>query len=175
MKNITLRITTRTLSDRTPLQAGDTDITPLEETLILSSVEMVSPEMSDGADSDTIELTTDASMELSPDGRYTISYEETELSGMAGTVTKLTFLESDRTLLTVIREGTVNSTLVLEEGKFHTGLYETPVMPLDMTTRTHKLENTVTREGGVIRANYSLRIGGVTATHNVMTAEVLIR
>lgn len=175
MKRITLKITTRTIGDRTPPQAGDTDVTPLEETLILSSVEMVSPELPDDVDSDTMELITDATMEFDADGRCTIAYDETELSGMAGTRTVLTFLESERSLLSVIREGTLNSTIILEEGKYHTGLYDTPVMPLEMTTRTHRLENTVTPDGGSIRANYSLRIGGVTATHIIMTAEVLPR
>ena len=68
---------------------------------------------------------------------------------------------------------TVRSALVLQAGRFHTGTYETPVMPLDITTMTYSLTNTVTEEGGTITADYSLRIGGVTTTRTKLTAEVL--
>ncbi len=172
MKSITLKITTRTCGDRLPLQAGDTDITKEEEDVILASVEKIAPELPDDADVDTMELVTAATMDFSPDGRCTIAYRESELSGMEGTVTKLTFLDDDRRILSILREGTVNSALVLEVGKIHTGLYETPVMPLDIATRTYRLTNDVTATGGTIFAEYTLRIGAVTATRIRMTAEV---
>ena len=162
MKSITLKIITRTVGDRTPLQAGENGITKEEEDTILASVEKIAPELPEDEDVDTIELVTAATMDFDKDGRCTITYRESELSGMEGTVTKLTFLESDRSILTVLREGTVKSALVLEAGRIHTGLYETPVMPLDVATRTHRLENTVMRAGGEIFAVYTLRIGTVT-------------
>ncbi len=172
MRSITLKITTRTSGDRLPLQAGDTDVSKEQEDAILSSVEKIAPELPEDADTDTIELVTAATMDFDADGRCTISYRESELSGMEGTITKLTFLQSDRSLLTVLREGTVNSALVLEAGRIHTGQYVTPVMPLDIATRTYRLTNTVTKDGGTIFAEYSLRIGSVTATRIRMTAEV---
>ena len=173
MKSITLKITTRTYGDHMPPQAGDTDITKEEEDVILSSVEKIAPELPEDSDTDTIELVTVATMDFDADGRCTIAYRESELSGMEGTVTKLTFLTGDRSILTVLREGTVNSALVLEAGKIHTGQYLTPVMPLDIATRTYRLENSITAAGGTIYAEYSLRIGAVTATCIRMTAVVL--
>lgn len=173
MKSITLKIITTRRGDYVPPQAGDTAITPEQENIILDSVEQVSPEPPDTDGEDTMELVTAATMDFSPDGRCTIRYEESELSGMEGTVTKMTFLQDDRSVLTILREGTVKSALVLETGKFHTGLYETPVMPLDITTMTYALENNVSEEGGTISAEYSLRIGGVTTTRTKLTAIIL--
>ncbi len=172
MKSITLKITTRTYGDHMPPQAGDTDITKEEEDVILNSVERIAPELPEDSDTDTIELVTVATMDFDADGRCTIAYRESELSGMEGTITKLTFLSDDRSILSVIREGAVNSTLVLEAGKIHTGLYQTPVMPLEIATRTYRLDNTVTPAGGTIHAEYALRIGTVTATRMRMTAVV---
>ena len=148
-------------------------MTPEEENLLLDSVELVSPEPPDENAEDTLELTTAATMEFDADGRCSIRYRESELSGMEGTTTTITFLDADRSVLTILREGTVNSALVLEQGRFHSGVYQTPVMPLDITTMTYRLQNGVTREGGTITADYSLRIGGVTTSRTKLVAEIL--
>ncbi len=173
MKSITLKIVSTRKGDYVPPRAGDTPLTPEEENVILDSVEMVSPEPPDEDAADTMELTTAATMEIDADGRFSIRYRESELSGMEGTTTTITFLAGDRSVLTILREGTVNSALVLEQGRFHSGVYQTPVMPLDITTMTYRLRNDVTAEGGTITADYSLRIGGVTTSRTKLVAEVL--
>lgn len=173
MRSITLKIISTRQGDHVPARAGDTPMTPEEETAILDSVEKVSPEPPDEDAADTMELTTAATMEFDEDGRCRICYRESELSGMEGTTTTLTFLDSDRSVLTILREGTVKSALVLEAGRFHSGVYETPVMPLDITTMTYRLKNDVTAEGGTITADYSLRIGGVTTSRTKLVAEIL--
>lgn len=173
MHNITLKILSTRRGDQVPPRAGDTPMTPEEENSILDCVEMLSPEPPDEHDEDSLELTTAAAMEFDADGRCSIRYRESELSGMEGTTTTITFLDTDRSVLTILREGTVNSALVLEQGRFHSGLYETPVMPLDITTMTYRLKNDVTAEGGTITADYSLRIGGVTTSRTKLTVQVL--
>ncbi len=173
MKSVTLKIISSRQGDHVPPRAGDTPLTPEEENVILDSVEMVSPEPPDEDAADTVELTTAATMEVDADGRFSIRYRESELSGMEGTTTTITFLDTDRSVLTILREGTVNSALVLEQGRFHSGVYQTPVMPLDITTMTYRLKNDVTAEGGTVTADYSLRIGGVTTSRTKLVAEIL--
>ena len=173
MKSITLKILTTRRGDHVPPRAGDTPMTPEEENVLLDSVELLSPEPPDENDEETVELTTAATMELDENGRFSIRYRESELSGMEGTTTTITFLDTDRSVLTILREGTVRSALVLEPGRFHSGVYQTPVMPLDITTMTYRLKNDVTAEGGTITADYSLRIGGVTTSRTKLTAEIL--
>lgn len=175
MKSITLRIVTTRKGDAVPPRAGDTPLTPEEENAILDSVESLSPEPPDENAAETAELTTAATLDVDKDGRFSIKYRESELSGMEGTVTTLTFLDKDRNVFTILREGTVRSTLVLEKHRFHASLYETPVMPLDITTMTYALDNSITETGGRLFADYSLRIGGITTSRTKLTLEILPR
>ena len=171
MKHIHLRITSKMEEDRVPLRCGNMKITPAEEDTILDFVENALPEESENT---AEELFTEAVMEVSPDGRITLRYEESELSGMEGTTTELIFLQNEPTLVTLRRTGTVRCALVMEEHKQHSGVYETPVMPLDLTVTTHSLINTVTEDGGYMEAYYSLRFGTVTTTRTWLKVEVLM-
>ena len=73
MKHIHLRITSKMEEDRVPLRCGNMKITPAEEDTILDSVENALPEESENT---AEELFTEAVMEVSPDGRITLRYEE---------------------------------------------------------------------------------------------------
>ena len=121
------------------------------------------------------EFFTEAVMDVSPDGRITLRYEESELSGMEGTTTELIFTKDEPTLVTLRRTGTVRCALVMEEHRQHSGVYETPVMPLDLTVITHSLRNTVTEDGGILDAYYSLRFGTITTTRTRLRVEVTVR
>ena len=172
MKNISLRITTQMEEDRVPPRIGNLKISPAEEHSILNSVENALPENSDV---EAEVFFTEAVMDVSADGRITIRYEESELSGMEGTTTELIFTKDAPTLVTLRRTGTVRCALVMEEHRQHSGVYETPVMPLDLTVITHSLTNTVTEDGGVMDAYYSIRFGTVTTTRTRLKVEVTVR
>ena len=172
MKNITLKITSQMEEDRVPPRCGNIKITPSQEDSILDSVENALPENSE---TEAEVFFTEAVMDTSPDGRITIRYEESELSGMEGTTTELIFIKDEPTLVTLRRTGTVRCALVMEEHRQHSGVYETPVMPLDLTVITHSLSNTVTEDGGVMDAYYSLRFGTITTTRTRLRVEVTVR
>ena len=172
MKNIALKITSQMEEDRVPPRCGNIKITPSQEDSILDSVENALPENSE---TEAEVFFTEAVMDTSPDGRITIRYEESELSGMEGTTTELIFTKDEPTLVTLRRTGTVRCALVMEEHRQHSGVYETPVMPLDLTVITHSLSNTVTEDGGVMDAYYSLRFGAVTTTRTRLRVEVTVR
>jgi uncharacterized beta-barrel protein YwiB (DUF1934 family) len=158
--------------DRVPPRCGNIKITPAEEDTILDCVENALPEESENT---AEELFTEAVMDVSPDGRITLRYEESELSGMEGTTTELIFTKDEPTLVTLRRTGTVRCALVMEERKQHSGVYETPVMPLDLTVTTHSLKNSITEEGGTLDVYYSLRFGTVTTTRTRLRVEVIVR
>lgn len=73
---------------------------------------------------ETIELVTEG--RLDPDGTegYTLSYQESELTGLEGTLTTLQ-IEPER--ITLLRIGEVNSQMVFEQGRRHLSLYDTPL------------------------------------------------
>ena len=172
MKNIALKITSKMEEDRVPPRCGNLKITPAQEDSILDCVENALPE-NDEVEAE--EFFTEAVMDVSPDGRITIRYEESELSGMEGTTTELIFMKDEPSLVTLRRTGTVRCALVMEEHRQHSGVYETPVMPLDLTVTTHSLTNTITEEGGTLDAYYSLRFGTVTTTRTRLCMEVTVR
>ena len=171
MKHIHLRITSQMEEDRVPLRCGNIQISPAEEDTILDSVENALPEESENT---AEELFTEAVMDTSPDGRITLRYEESELSGMEGTTTELIFTKDEPTLVTLRRTGTVRCALVMEEHRQHSGVYETPIMPLDLTVTTHSLTNTITEDGGKLDAYSSLRFGTVTTTRTRLKVDVLM-
>ena len=172
MKNISLRITSRMEEDRVPPRCGNLKISPAEEDSILNSVENALPENSDV---EAEVFFTEAVMDVSADGRITIRYEESELSGMEGTTTELIFSKNEPSLVTLRRTGTVRCAIVMEEHRQHSGVYQTPVMPLDLTVTTHSLTNTITEDGGVLDAYYSIRFGTVTTTRTRLKVEVTVR
>ena len=65
---------------------------------------------------DEMELVTSGTLKCDGRGGCTISYQETELTGLEGTVTKLHIKDGQVTLL---REGSINSQMVFEEGRRH--------------------------------------------------------
>jgi uncharacterized beta-barrel protein YwiB (DUF1934 family) len=73
--------------------------------------------------------------------RISISYNESEATGMEGSVTTVTFLKNDPSIVSMIREGLVSTTLVFETGKRHHCLYKTPFMPFEICVRTIKVTN----------------------------------
>jgi uncharacterized beta-barrel protein YwiB (DUF1934 family) len=172
MKNISLRITSKMDEDRVPPRCGNLKISQAEEDSILNSVEDALPE------NDEVEAEvffTEAVMDISSTGIFTIRYEESELSGMVGTTTELIFSKNEPSLVTLRRTGTVRCAIVMEEHRQHSGVYQTPVMPLDLTVTTHSLTNTITEDGGVLDAYYSIRFGTVTTTRTRLKVEVTVR
>ena len=76
----------------------------------------------EGALPDVIELVTEG--RLARDGEsYTLSYQESELTGLEGT---LTTIQVDGEQVTLMRVGEFNSQLVFQEGRRHLSMYNTP-------------------------------------------------
>ena len=53
------------------------------------------------------------------DGRAELSYDETEVTGMEGSRTAVSFATAQEAIVSMIREGMVSTVLVFEEGKRH--------------------------------------------------------
>jgi len=152
-----------------PRAAGDPAMSEDQEDDFLDSVLGPPPPEEDG---DTMELTTEAVLTQDDDGRISIIYPESTLTGMAGTITRITFMRDEPSLVWVIREGTTKSTLVMEEGKFHSSLYTLEGMSMDIAVHTQKLKNSLTPDGGELFMDYFTRVGGIATVHNRMTLRV---
>lgn len=90
-------------------------------------------------------------------GHYYISYEESELTGMAGTKTTL---KVDGDTVRVIRTGLYPSELLFEQGKQNMSLYHTDFGDLSVVVSTQQIQNTLTDEGGDLDVRYAVEIAG---------------
>lgn len=123
----------------------------------------------DDVDPDGTELMTAGNMELLPDGRILLEYQETELTGMEGTTT--TF-EVDGKRVTLSRKGKVNSQMVFEEGRQHTSLYETPFGELAVDIQTSRLRHNLGERGGVMDIKYSIAVEHTVTGRNCFKIRV---
>lgn len=122
----------------------------------------------DGIDPDATELMTEGTMTLTEDG-LTVSYEESELTGLEGTTTTFA-LSGSRVTLT--RTGAVNSQMVFEEGKQHTSLYETPFGELAVDIQTSALRHNLSERGGVLEIKYSIAVEHTVTGRNTFKIRV---
>lgn len=123
-------------------------------------------------ETETMTLTTDCTVAEKGD-RIEIEYEETELTGMEGAHTKLLFDRANRGLVSLLREGSVSTALVFEEGRRHTCTYNTPYFPIELRVETKRLSNTITFDGGVLRADYLIEMNGMLAERTQITVALI--
>lgn len=116
-----------------------------------------------------MELVTPGRLVRDAQGRYTISYEESELTGLEGTTTVLQ-IEGGR--VTLLREGSVNSQMVFEEGCRHLSMYETPYGALSVGINTRRMRNTVGEDGGDLEIDYAVEIDNLLAGQNLFRMSV---
>ena len=107
----------------------------------------------------TIEINTEGTVE-SIDGNLVFSYDETELTGMEGASTSVSFREDDTGIVTMMRTGTVRTVLVFEEGRRNICAYETEFFPIELTVHTYVLKNSLTSSGGELYIDYVLEMQG---------------
>ena len=103
---------------------------------------------------DVIELITEGTMELN-NGGWDISYEETELTGMAGVTTTFR-VEPDKIILT--RSGRLRSEMVFEKDVCHDSLYTMELGTLLMTVCAQSIFFDITPEGGMVDLVYTIDI-----------------
>ena len=118
---------------------------------------------------DEIELVTAGTLKRDGAGGYTVSYQETELTGLEGTVTKLHIRDGQVTLL---REGSINSQMVFEEGRRHLSMYETPYGALSIGVSTRRMRSTLSEAGGDLEIDYAIEIDNLIAGQNLFRMNV---
>ena len=121
-----------------------------------------------GQEPEVIELVTEGTMEFRAGG-WDISYEETELTGMAGTTTTFE-VQGKKVILT--RSGGVSSQMIFEEGKQHTSLYETPFGELPIDIQTSSLRHNLAERGGVMDIKYAIAVDHVVTGRNCFKLRV---
>ena len=91
------------------------------------------------------------------DGIFYAIYEETEISGMEGTITTIK-IDGNKVLLN--RKGNLNSEMIFEQGQSSYVLYETPYGTLDMKITTDNIDGEIKENGGSLDLEYILEFPG---------------
>lgn len=113
-------------------------------------ISITGSQYADNNSDDAVELVTDGKY-CFKDGHGKLTYTESELTGMAGTVTS--FLISPGEVI-LSREGTLTSQMVFREGLKNTFLYDTPFGSTTMGLDTHKISSSLGEKGGELEIDY---------------------
>ena len=112
-----------------------------------------------GQDPEVIELVTEGTMIAIPGG-WDISYEESDLTGLAGTTTVFR-VEPD--CVTLTRKGPLSSQMVFRQGVPHESLYQMPFGAMMITVCANKVRFDLTQRGGTIDLVYAIEIENTAA------------
>ena len=108
---------------------------------------------------EVIELMTDGTMEFRSGG-WDISYEETELTGMAGVTTTFR-VEPGK--VTLDRKGALKSQMIFQENVVHESLYQMPFGALMLSVKATSVFFDIVPDGGVIDLSYNIEIENTQA------------
>ena len=101
-----------------------------------------------------IQLVTDGTMEFRSGG-WDISYEERELTGLAGVTT--TF-RVEPGMVTLTRKGALNSTMIFQQNVVHESLYQMPFGALMLAVKATRVVFDIVSDGGFIDLSYNINI-----------------
>lgn len=108
-----------------------------------------------GQEQEVTELITAGMLADCGDDGFTLSYQESEVTGLEGT---LTTIQVEPQRVTLVRVGSVNSQMVFEEGRRHFSMYDTPYGALEIGINTRKMRTNLGKSGGDIFIDYGLEI-----------------
>lgn len=120
-------------------------------------------EVGDGP-AESMELVTKGWMQRK-DGVYTLTYQESEMTGLEGTLTTIK-VEQEEERVTLTRVGEYNSEMVFEEGNRHLSLYNTPYGAVSMGVNTRHLLAELDDNGGCVEVDYTLEVEGAVVGRN---------
>ena len=122
----------------------------------------------EGTPPDVVELVTEG--RLAREGEsYTLSYQESELTGLEGT---LTTIQVDGGQVTLLRVGEFNSQLVFQEGRRHLSVYNTPYGAMSVGVHTRHLLAELNDQGGDIEVDYEIEVDHAMAGRNIFRINV---
>ena len=113
----------------------------------------------EGQEPDVIELVTEGTMEFR-DGGWDISYEESDLTGLAGVTTTFR-VEPGAVILE--RTGNLRSKMVFQKGVPHDSLYQMAFGAMMITVCAEHLYFDIVPDGGVIDLVYAINIENTQA------------
>ena len=103
---------------------------------------------------EVIELTTEGTLEKQKEV-WEISYEESDLTGLAGVTT--TFRVGPRGVV-LKRTGKLQNQMIFMEGRRHESLYQLDIGALMIAVKATSVKSDVTEQGGTVDIYYNIEI-----------------
>ena len=145
----------------------------VEESLFSKEEDAIFEEEALRVEPETIEISSVGRLTVE-DGRVQIAYDETEVTGMDGSTTAISFLSEQAGVVSMIREGAVSTVLVFEAKKRHHCIYNTPFMPFEVCVHTLKVDNRLLDESHKsLDLDYIIEIRGAQAERTKFRMELL--
>ncbi len=119
-------------------------------------ITIVSRQNFDGCEPDQIDLITTGRL-YGKNGKFYISYEESELTGMEGSRTTVK-VEPQTGCITMTRTGTYPSQMMFAENERRVGIYNTDMGAVAISTHTKQLTSNIDENGGAITIDYTVEI-----------------
>lgn len=123
----------------------------------------------EGDPPETIELVTEGQLMDCGDEGYTLTYQESELTGLEGT---LTTLQVEPDCVTLMRMGEFNSQMVFQQGRRHFSMYNTPYGVLSIGINTRKMRADLNAHGGQIDIDYAIEFDHAVAGRHMFHIDV---
>jgi len=118
---------------------------------------------------ETVELITKGTM-TGRNGKFAISYEETELTGTPGVTSTFLILNPNRVVLT--RSGAIKSRMAFVEGIKDESLYDLGFGSLLLGVYTKKIQVDLSEDGGRLFIDYTVELEQTISSEN--SYEVII-
>ena len=132
-------------------------------------ISVKSRQIFDGMTTDVVELITPGRMTVQ-DGGYEISYLETDPDTSAETFTTVT--TSPDGLITVVRQGEIESEMIFEQGRKHLFHYDTAEGSMTMGVAAKKVGVSLGDSGGRIDIEYAIEIENALAYENKLHMKI---
>ncbi len=133
----------------------------MEDVILLIRGQQTLPDQ----DPESFELRTEGLLTRKGDGTYTLSYQESEMTGMKGT---RTIFQISPDYMTMQRVGTVNAYMMFRDGQRYQSMYSTPYGELEMNISTQRLRVRMEEDGGELEVVYTIEMNHmVTGRHQL--------
>lgn len=126
----------------------------------------------DASEPESMQIKTVGTFTVTDSDRAEIAYDETELTGMEGSSTVVSYDMREPNTVTMLRTGAVSTTLVFEKGKRHHCVYSTPYMPFEVCVRTLDVKNELA-DGGTLSIDYIVEIRGARAERTKFSMRIM--
>ena len=123
----------------------------------------------DDSPPEVIELVTEGRLLRCGEDGYALTYQESQLTGLEGT---LTTFQVEPGCITLMRVGEYNSQMVFQPGRRHFSMYDTPYGALAIGVSTHKMYSDLGEHGGRIEIDYAIEIEHSVAGENSFLIDV---